>query len=99
MSNSGFSLAAPRRGREPHTDKTILVSTLKRVPTKWVPVRTLQPSIEPVVATSSVPLDLLVDGQVSGLGTVHPFLTSNFCIGIIHLVFFPLLFDPSATVI
>ena len=38
----------------------------------------MQPSIESVVAISSVPLDFLVDGEVSGLGTVHPLLTLSF---------------------
>ena len=31
-----------------------------------------------VVANSFVPSDFLVDGQVSGLGTVHPLLTLSF---------------------
>ena len=34
--------------------------------------------IESVVANSFVPSDFLVDGQVSGLGTVHPLLTLSF---------------------
>ena len=40
--------------------------------------RTKTPSIESVVASSFVPSDFLVDGQVSGLGTVHPLLTLSF---------------------
>ena len=55
-----------------------MVSTRRRVPTNWVSGRTLQPSIESVVANSFVPSDFLVDGQVSGLGTVHPLLTLSF---------------------
>ena len=35
-------------------------------------------SIESVVANSFVPSDFIVDGQVSGLGTVHPLLTLSF---------------------
>ena len=54
------------------------MSKRRRVPTNWVSDRTLQPSIESVVANSFVPSDFLVDGQVSGLGTVHPFLTLSF---------------------
>ena len=50
----------------------------RRVPTNWVSGRTLQPSIESVVANSLAPSDFLVDGQVSGLGTVHPLLTLSF---------------------
>ena len=67
MLNSDLSPAAPQ-----------VVSTRRRVPTNWVSGRTLQPSIESVVANSFVPSDFLVDGQVSGLGTVHPLLTLNF---------------------
>ena len=33
---------------------------------------------ESVVANSFVPSDFLVDGQVNGLGTVHPLLTLGF---------------------
>ena len=58
--------------------KTSVVSMRKRVPTNRVSGRTLQPSIESVVANSFVPSDFLVDGQVSGLGTVHPLLTLSF---------------------
>ena len=64
--------------RIPPTDKTRVVSTRRRVPTNWVSGRTLQPSIESVVANSFVPSDFLVDGQVSGLRTVHPLLTLSF---------------------
>ena len=65
-------------GRLPPTDKTGVVSTRRRVPTNWVSGRTLQPSTESVVANSFVPSDFLVDGQVSGLGTVHPLLPLSF---------------------
>ena len=78
MSNSGLSPAAPQGGSVPPTDKTCVVLTHRRVPTNWVSGRTLQPSIESVVANSLVPSDFLVDGQVSGPGTVHPLLTLNF---------------------
>ena len=47
----------------------------------------LQSSIESVVANSFVPSDFLVDGQVSGLGTVHPLLTLNFFSAWIFLLF------------
>ena len=77
MLNSNLSPAAPQWGRTP-TDKTRVVSTHRRVPTNWVSGRTLQPSIESVVANSFVPSNFLVDGQVSGLGTVNPLLTLNF---------------------
>ena len=77
MLNSDLSSAAPQGGRDPPTDETRVVSTGRRVPTNWVSGRTKQPSIESVVANSFVPSDLLVDGQVSGLGTVHPLLTLN----------------------
>ena len=78
MLNSDLSPAAPQGGRLPPTDKTRVVSTRRRVPTNWVSGRTLQPSIESVVANSFVPSDFLVDGQLSGLGTVHPLLTLSF---------------------
>ena len=78
MINSDLSPAAQQGGRETPTDKTRVVSTHRRVSTNWVSGRTLQPSIESVVANSFVPSDFLVDGQVSGLGTVHPLLTLSF---------------------
>ena len=78
MLNSDLSPAAPQGGRKPPTDKTRVVSTRRRVPTNWVSGRTLQPSIESVVANSFVQSDFLVDGKVSGLGNVHPLLTLNF---------------------
>ena len=92
MLNSDLSPAAPQGGRLPHTDKTRVVSTRRRVPTNWVSGRTLQPSIESVVANSFVPSDLLVDGQVSGLRTVHPLLTLSFIstwIPLLHVVCSP----------
>ena len=78
MLNSDLSPAAPQWEREPPIDKTRVVSTRRRVPTNCVSGRTLQPSIESVVANFFVPSDFLVDGQVSGLGTVHPLLTLSF---------------------
>ena len=102
MLDSDLSLAAPQGGREPPIYKTCVVSTRRRVPTNWVSERTLQSSIESVVANSFVPLDFLVNGQVSQLGTVYPLLTLNFFstwILPLHVVFFPLLFcvqSPSA---
>ena len=78
MLNYDLSSAAPQGGREPPTDKARVVSTRRRVPTNWVSDRTLQPSIESVVPNSFVPSDFLVDGQVSGLGTVHPLLIFHF---------------------
>ena len=77
MLNSDLSPATPQGGREPPTDKTRVVSMRRQVPTNLVSGRTLQPSNESVVANSFVPSDILVDGQVSGLGTVHLLLTSN----------------------
>ena len=91
MLNSDLSPAAPQGGREPPTDKTCVVSTRRQVPTNRVSGRKLQPSIESVVANSFEPLDFLVDGQVSGLGTVHPLLTLSFFstwILPLHFVFF-----------
>ena len=78
MLNSDPSLAAPQGGMEPPSNKTCVVSTHRRVPTNWVSGRTLQPSIELVIANTFVPSDFIVDGQVSGLGTVHLLLTLNF---------------------
>ena len=75
---SDLPQAAPQGGRELSTDKTRVVFTRRRVPTNWVSGRTLQPSIESVVANSFVPSDFLVDGHVSGLGTAHPLLTLSF---------------------
>ena len=62
-------------GKGTPTNNARVASTRRRVPTNWVSGRTLQPSIESVVANSFVPSDFLVDGEVSGLGTVHPVLT------------------------
>ena len=78
MLNSDLTPAAPQGGRVPPTDKVRVVPTRRLVPTNWVSGRTLQPSIESVVANSFVSSEFLVDGQVSGLGTVHPLLTLNF---------------------
>ena len=78
MLKSDLSPAAPQGVMEPPTYKTCVVSTRWRVPTNWVSGRTLQPSIESVVANSFVPSDFLVDGQVSGLGTVLPLHTLSF---------------------
>ena len=78
MLNSDLSPVAPQGGRESPTDKTHVVSTRRRVPTNWVSGWTLHPSIESVIANSFVPSDFLVDGQVSGLGTVHPLITLIF---------------------
>ena len=78
MLNSDLSPAATQGGRLPLTDKICVVSMRRRVPTNWLSGRTLQPSIESVVANSFVPSDFSVDGQVSGLGTVHPLLTLSF---------------------
>ena len=46
--------------------------------TNWVSGRLLHPSTEPVVANLPVSSAFLVDGQVGGLGTVHPVLTKLF---------------------
>ena len=73
MSNSSITPAAPLEGRKPPTDKTRVVSTRRRVPTNWVSGRIRQPSIEPVLANTSVASGLLVEVQVSGQGSVHPF--------------------------
>ena len=73
MLNSDLSPAAPQGGRLLPTDKTCVVSTHRRVPTNWFSGRTLQPSIQSVVTNSFVPSDFIVDDEVSGLGTVHPF--------------------------
>ena len=78
MLNSDLSPAAPQGGWEPPIDKARVVSTRRLVLTNRVSGRTLQPSIESIVANSFVPSDFLVDGQVSRLGTVHPLLTLNF---------------------
>ena len=90
------------RGKGTSIYKTCVVSTCSRVSTNWFSGRKLQPSIESVVANSFVSSDFLVDGQVSGLGTVHPFsLYASLAHGffLFMLYFFPLLFSlqsPSA---
>ena len=91
MLDFDLSPAAPQGGREPSTDKIRVVSTRRRVPDKLACGRILQPSIESVVANSFVSWVFLVDGQVSGLGTVHPLLTLRFLSTLIpplHVVFF-----------
>ena len=98
MLNSDLFPAAPQGGREPPTDKTRVVSTHRRVSTNWISDRTLQPFIESFVANSIVPSDFLVDGQVSGLGTVHPLLALSFLstwiipLHVVSCSFFSLLF-------
>ena len=62
------------RGRKPPTDKAHVVSTRRWVPTNWVSRRTLQPSSQLVVTNLSVPSGFLMEGQFSGLGTVHSLL-------------------------
>ena len=74
MFSSDLSLAAHQGGWELPTYKICVVSTCRRVQTNRVSGRTLQPYIVSVIANSFVPSDFLVDGQVSGLGTVHPLL-------------------------
>ena len=76
MSNYDLFQSAPIGGKNPPTYKT-LVSTRRLVLKNWMLSRTLQPLTEPVIAHFSVPSELLVEGQVSGLGTVHPLLTLN----------------------
>ena len=78
MSNCDLSQAAPIGGRKTPTDVTRVVSTRRRVPTNWVSGRTPQPSTEPAVENVYVPSTFLMEGQVSGLGTVHPLLTLSF---------------------
>ena len=78
MINSYLSPAAPQGGMDPPTDNACVVSMRRWVLTNWISGSTLLPSTESVVANSFVPLDSLVDGQVSGLGTVHPLLTLKF---------------------
>ena len=78
MSITGLSPAAPIGGIKTPTDKTLVVSTRRLIPTNWVSGRTLQPSAEPSISSFFVPSDVLVEGQVSGLGSVHPLLTLHF---------------------
>ena len=99
MSNLDLSPAAPQGGVEPPTEKAHVMSTRRRVTTNWISGRKLQPSIESVVANTFVPSDFVVDGQVRGLGTVHPLLTLNFISTWILPLLLPLLFclqSPSA---
>ena len=77
MSNSGLSQAAHIWGRIPPTNKSYVVSARRRVSTNLVSGRMLHQSTEPVIAILCVPSDFLVEGHVSGLGTVHPLLTLN----------------------
>ena len=78
MLNSDLSPAAPQGGRLPPTDKPVWCPRAGGSRQTGFSGRTLQPSIESVVANSFVPSDFLVDGQVSGLWTVHPLLTLSF---------------------
>ena len=74
VSSYGLSPAAPMGRWKAPTDKTRVVSMRRRVPTNWVSGRTLQTSTEPVIANLSVPSDFIVEGQVSGLRTMHPLI-------------------------
>ena len=78
MLNSDLSPAAPQGGRLPPHIKPVWCPRAGVSRQTWVSGRTLQPSIESVVANSFVPSDFIVDGQVIGLGTVHPLLTLSF---------------------
>ena len=78
MLNSDLSPEASQGGRVPPTDKTCVVPTRRRVPTNFFSGRTLQSSIESFDGNSFMPLDFIVDGQVSGLGTMHSLLTLSF---------------------
>ena len=58
-------------GKGTPTSKTNLVST-------WVSSRMLQPLTEPIITTTYVASDFLVEGQVCWLGTVYPLLIFYF---------------------
>ena len=77
METSGLSPAAPIVGSKPSTNKTYSVFMRRWILTKRISCRMLQSSTEPVITNLFVPSDLLVEGHVSGLGTVHPLLTLN----------------------
>ena len=78
MSNSGLSLAAQIGGKGTSTDKTSVLSTRRRVPTKWVAGRTLQSFTEAVIANFYVPSDFLVDCQIRCLIKMNPLLNLSF---------------------
>ena len=77
MSNWPLS-SSFHRGRKNPTDKARTVSKRRRIMTNWNSGRTLQTSTESVGANFSVPSEVSVEGQVSGLGTVHLLLTFDF---------------------
>ena len=60
MSISGPSPAASIGGREPHTDKTHVVSMHRQILTNKVSSRTLPSSTEPVVTNLYMLFDFLV---------------------------------------
>ena len=74
----GPTQAAPIEGREPTTDDTRVASTRRRDVTNLVSGMSQQLPTEPVDANFSVPSDLFVEGQDSGLGTEDPLLTAFF---------------------
>ena len=78
MLNSDLSPAAPQGGRKPPQIKPVWCPRAGGSRQTGSPAVSLQPSIESVVANSFVPSDFLVDGQVSGLGTVRTLLTLDF---------------------
>ena len=78
MLNSDLSPAAPQGGREPAQIKPVWCPRAGGSRQTGSPAGNCNHSIESVVANSFVPSDFLVDGQVSGLGTVHRLLTLNF---------------------
>ena len=78
MSNSDRSPAAPIREGNPPKDKTHVVSMHRWVQTNLVSGRILQPANDPVVTNILCHQISKVEGEVSGLGTVHPLLTLNF---------------------
>ena len=69
-----------------------MVSTRRLVPTNWISGQTQQPSTDPIFVSYHLSLDLLVDDQISELGTVCTLPTSNFFSTwflIVRLVFIP----------
>ena len=78
MLNSDLSSAAAQGGREPATEKPVWCPLAGGSRQTGSPAGHCNHPLSRTSQNSLVPSDFLVDGQVSGLGTMHPPLTLSF---------------------
>ena len=78
MLNCDLSPAAPQGGRESPQEKPVWCPRAGGSRQTGSPAGHCNHPLSRSSQTLLLPSDFLVDGQVSGLGTVHPLLTINF---------------------